>query len=88
MVLVNTNFKEIIKLWHKKWYKSGILAGTLIKWREKALSLFLMLNTDKLHSLYLYKLLGGDTGSGLQEKLNCNLSEKPLTEHKNTCFNM
>lgn len=75
MVLVNTNFKEIIKLW-QLWYKSGTLAGTLIKWREKALSLFLMLNTDKLHSLYLYKLLGGDTGSGLQEKLNCNLQWK------------
>lgn len=75
MVLVNTNFKEIIKLW-QLWYKSGTLDGTLIKWREKALSLFLMLNTDKLHSLYLYKLLGGDTGSGLQEKLNCNLHWK------------
>lgn len=57
------------------WYKPGTLAGTLIKWREQALSLFFMLNTntDKLHSLYLYELLGGETGSGLQENFNDNL---------------
>lgn len=60
------------------WYKPGTLAGTLIKWREQALSLFFMLNTntDKLHSLYLYELLGGDTGSGLQENFNDNLHWK------------
>lgn len=73
------------------WYKPGTLAGTLIKWREQALSLFFMLNTNtnKLHSLYLYELLGGDTGSGLQEnfyKLMITFIEKPLTEHKNVCF--
>lgn len=41
-------------------------------------------NTNKLHSLYLYELLGGDTGSGLQEnfyKLMITFIEKPLTEH-------
>lgn len=46
-------------------------------------------NTNKLHSLYLYELLGGDTGSGLQEnfyKLMITFIEKPLTEHKNICF--
>lgn len=60
------------------WYKPGTLAGTLIKWREQALSLFFMLNTntDKLHSLYLYELLGGETGSGLQENFNDNLHWK------------